>query len=82
MAARLQPDVALLDQRPPDVTGIDSALSLRSSVPDLRVVVFSAYLDLAGEERAAFLGIQTISKVDRASLFGALDAHRQELLVR
>lgn len=76
MANRLRPQVVILDQRLPDGKGIDCARVLRERHPEIHVLLFSAYLDLAAEEQAQELGVQTISKVDRTGLFVALDAQR------
>lgn len=79
MALRLHPDIVLLDQRLPDGTGLEVGRTLRDERPDLRLLMFSAYLDLPAEEEAEALGIRTISKVDRAALFATLDAMQQEI---
>lgn len=79
MATRLLPDVVLLDQRLPDGTGIEVGRWLRVNQPKMRLVMFSAYLDLPTEEEAASLGITTISKVDTKALMATLAAIRADL---
>lgn len=79
MALRLRPHLVLLDQRLPDGRGLDAGRRIREERPEIHVVLFSAYLDLAAEEEAARLGIQTISKVDRTALFATVGAHHDAL---
>ena len=79
MATRLLPDVVLLDQQLPDGTGIEVGRWLRINQPKMRLVMFSAYLDLPTEEEAAKLGITTISKVDTKALMATLSAIRADL---
>lgn len=79
MALRLRPHLILLDQRLPDGRGLDAGREIRRQRPEISVILFSAYLDLAAEEEAASLGIQTISKVDRVALFATVGAHHDVL---
>jgi two-component system response regulator (stage 0 sporulation protein F) len=79
MANRLHPNLVLLDQRLPDGKGMDCARTLRSTHPEMRLLMFSAYLDLEAEAEAESLGMQTISKVDGKSLFDVLRAHQLTL---
>lgn len=79
MANRLRPDLVVLDQRLPDGRGMDCARTLRSTHPGMRLLMFSAHLDLGAEEEAASLGMQTIAKVDGKSLFDVLRAHQLTL---
>lgn len=44
LARSLRPDVALLDLELPDRSGVEAIPQLIQAVPDLRVVVFTAYL--------------------------------------
>ena len=77
MALRLRPHLVLLDQRLPDGHGLTMARQLQQDAPAIHVVLFSAYLDLAAEEEAAALGVQTISKVDRTALFATVAVHHR-----
>ena len=79
MANRLGPDVVLLDQRLPDGKGLDCGRALREANPAIRLIMFSAYLDLDAEAEAESLGMQTISKVDGKALFDVLGAHQRTL---
>lgn len=45
LAARLRPDVVLLDLALPDITGVEAARQIRELVPNARIVVLSAYDD-------------------------------------
>jgi DNA-binding NarL/FixJ family response regulator len=46
-AVRLRPDLVLADLRMPGLSGIEVAVALRKSAPDIPVVVLSAYDDVA-----------------------------------
>jgi DNA-binding NarL/FixJ family response regulator len=45
MAAELEPDIALLDIRMPEMDGIEAARRIRSKVPQAGVVILTAYDD-------------------------------------
>jgi DNA-binding NarL/FixJ family response regulator len=47
LAARLQPDVVLMDVTMPELNGIDAAARLRSQVPSTRVLAMSMHIDTA-----------------------------------
>lgn len=79
MAQRLHPQVVLLDQALPDEPGLVCGRWLREHLPEITVVMFSAYLDLQTEHEAAALGISTISKVDHVALFTTMTALRMGL---
>ena len=40
-----RPDIVLLDQRMPDLTGLEVAERILAEAPDQTIVLFSAYLD-------------------------------------
>lgn len=65
-----QADLLVLDERMPGKTGTEVAESLRNNGFDRPIVVFSAYLDPDVEERAAKLGLVTLSKSDIDQLVG------------
>jgi CheY-like chemotaxis protein len=77
MADRLHPQVVLLDQQLPDGPGLECGRWLREHHPEIRVVMFSAYLDIKTEEDAFALGISTISKVDHVALLTTMTALRE-----
>ncbi len=43
LAARLQPDVVLLDIKLPDMSGVDVARALRHDLPEIKVLILTAY---------------------------------------
>jgi DNA-binding NarL/FixJ family response regulator len=43
LAARLQPDVVLLDIKLPDMSGVDVARTLRHELPEIKVLILTAY---------------------------------------
>ena len=57
-------DIAVLDQRMPGLTGIETARKLRGHGHKLPIVIFSAYLDEEVEDGAAEMGLTTLSKSD------------------
>ncbi len=57
-------DVAVLDQRMPGLTGIETARKLRGHGHQLPIVIFSAYLDEDVESQAAEMELTTLSKSD------------------
>jgi CheY-like chemotaxis protein len=69
---RTTPDLILLDQRLPGMTGLECAAQLRDHTSDTRIFMFSAYLDAAATEEARRLQILPLSKVDHESLFQLL----------
>jgi DNA-binding NarL/FixJ family response regulator len=55
-AARLQPDVILLDLAMPNRTGLESLAELRQVAPKTRVIVFSGFSRASVAEEAIALG--------------------------
>ena len=45
LASAVSPDVIVVDQRMPGMSGIETAVALRARFPDLRIVLCSAFLD-------------------------------------
>ena len=77
-----RPDVVVLDRMLPGADGITCAGWLRARHPGLRLLLFSAYLDAASSAETEAIGLDAISKVDHASFFRVLAAHRDELVAR
>ena len=66
-------DVILLDQRMPDMTGLEAAERILAEQPAQSIVLFSAYLDHATVRRASELGIRAcLPKSDLARIPEAL----------
>lgn len=67
------PDVVVLDQRMPDLSGIEVARELagRAHPP---IVLFSAYLHPTLREEARALGVTTVVKTDLGELVDVLRA--------
>ena len=52
-----EPDIILLDQQMPQMTGLEAAQAILAEQPDQRIILFSAYLDDDTHRRASELGI-------------------------
>lgn len=66
-------DLILLDQRmPPGMSGIEVAETMRSSGNHIPIVLYSAYLDAATEQRAHQLGLRTVDKGEPDRLMEAV----------
>jgi YesN/AraC family two-component response regulator len=60
-----EPDVIVLDQQMPDMTGLQAAERILAEQPDQRIILFSAYLDGDTLRRASELGIRAcLAKTD------------------
>lgn len=66
-------DLAVLDQRMPGLTGIETARKLRGHGHRLPIVIFSAYLDEDVEAAATEMGLTTLSKSDVQKLSDVLN---------
>ncbi|MBW8825559.1 MAG: response regulator transcription factor [Acidobacteria bacterium] len=53
-----QPDVVILDQRMPGMTGLELAEKILTEAPDQAIILFSAYLDDTVTRRANELGVR------------------------
>jgi len=76
LAARLCPDVVLMDLRMPRLGGIDATRRIRADQPDVRVVVLTTYADdesIIDALRAGAIGYLT-KDAGREQLRGALEA--------
>lgn len=68
-------DLVLLDQRmPPGLSGIEVAERLREDGASVPIVLYSAFLDPAVEERADRLGLRTVDKGEPDRLMEAVRA--------
>jgi DNA-binding NarL/FixJ family response regulator len=61
----VQPDVVVLDQRMPGVTGLEVAETILSEQPDQSIILFSAYLDDELVAQADAIGIRACISKDR-----------------
>ena len=60
-----RPDMILLDQQMPDMTGLEAAEQILAEQPDQRIILFSAFLDAQIRSRATELGIKAcVPKTD------------------
>jgi CheY-like chemotaxis protein len=62
------PDVIVLDNRMPELTGLEVAEQILSERPEQRIVLYSAFLDDAVRRQAAALGVRecvTKEELDR-----------------
>ena len=57
-------DVVLLDQRMPDITGIEVAAAVLEEDPDQIVILFSAFIDPRTVERAHEMGVCAVISKD------------------
>ena len=72
---RDRPDVVVLDQRMPDMTGVEVARRLAVEHPGVPIVLFSAYVDEATSAAALDAGVAVIlPKTDLHGLIAALHA--------
>ncbi|KPM54710.1 LuxR family transcriptional regulator [Frankia sp. R43] len=73
-AARLRPDIVLLDLRMPDMLGPETTAGLLAGTPSLKVILFTAYPDHAAVEAALAAGAHgvVVKDVERADLVDAI----------
>lgn len=62
------PEVVLLDNRMPGMTGLEVAAHLRELVPAQHIVLFTAFADDDTAERCQALGVRLVSKDQVAQL--------------
>ena len=77
--SELRPDIALLDEMMPGMTGLETARRIRESQPDAHLLMFSASVDKNVRAEAERLGVQFISKVDHQALVRYMEALHAEL---
>jgi YesN/AraC family two-component response regulator len=61
-----RPDVVLLDQRMPGMTGLETAKVMLAECPEQVVVLYSAFLDPQVQRTAEDLGVRACFKKDEA----------------
>jgi two-component system, chemotaxis family, chemotaxis protein CheY len=66
----LQPDVVVLDQRMPVMSGLEVAERILAQNPDQRVILFTAFLDETTTARARALGIASVMAKDQIDRLG------------
>jgi len=59
-----QPDLILLDLAMPRLNGAEAATVLKNAMPEIPVILFTMYSDLAADSLCAVIGVDFISKVD------------------
>ena len=75
----LRPDIALLDEMMPGMTGLETARRIRETQPDAHLLMFSASVDKNVRAEAERIGLQFISKIDHPALVRYMDALHAEL---
>lgn len=55
---QVDPDVILLDQQMPHMSGLEAAEAILAEQPDQRIILYSAYLDDDTHRKASELGIR------------------------
>jgi CheY-like chemotaxis protein len=68
----LQPDVLVLDQRMPELTGLDVASAVLAEDPHAAIVLFSASLDSVTVRWADTLGVTCLDKTEVHRLAGVV----------
>jgi CheY-like chemotaxis protein len=74
MVESTPPDVIVLDQMMPGLTGIDTARRLRDDGFDKPIVLFSAYLGPDLQTAVRELDLKPVSKVDTQAVIRIVDA--------
>ena len=74
MVAAAPPDVIVLDNMMPGLTGIDTARRLRGSGFDKPIVLFSAYLGPDLQTAVRELDLTSVSKVDTPAGIGIIES--------
>ena len=73
LVGEFAPDVVVLDYRmPPGPSGLEVASQLKQSRPELRLLIYSNYQDVALVRRAAELGVPFLPKGNLRTLRAAI----------
>ena len=72
------PEIVILDQRMPDMPGLEVAQRFRDEGYTGHILLYSAYLNPELEAQAAELGVQALGKADFEQLFEALSLFEEE----
>jgi DNA-binding NarL/FixJ family response regulator len=73
VAARLKPDVVVLDLSMPVMNGIDAAVQIRKLMPETHLLMFTSYATPAFEQAARSVGIEAfVEKGDPTKLLQTL----------
>lgn len=68
-ADRLHPDLIVLDFSMPVMNGLDAVRVLKRTLPEVPLILYSAFQDKVVERQARLVGIsETVSKSDRVSV--------------
>ena len=73
-----QPEIVVLDQRLPDMPGIEVARRLRQEGYEGHMLLYSAYLNPELEAEAESLGVHSLRKADFDELFETLATYEEE----
>jgi DNA-binding NarL/FixJ family response regulator len=72
-AARLKPDAVVLDFSMPVMNGIEAALQIKKSLPEIHLLMFTSYATHTVEEAARAAGVEAfIDKADHMKFLHAL----------
>jgi DNA-binding NarL/FixJ family response regulator len=76
-AARLEPEVIVMDYKMPGMDGLETSRAIREQRPNQAIILYTAYLDPSLEEEARQAGVAIcIGKVEG---LGRLERHISEL---
>lgn len=79
---RGSPDVVILDQRMPGLSGLDVAATARAGGFDRPILLFSAHLERAEWQRLDELGLLPVSKLDVPAVIRHVVTARRQYLTR
>lgn len=71
-------DAAVLDQRMPDISGLEVAARAKEREPATQLFLFSSYLQLSEQEEAGRLGVEIVPKSDVEGVVRAVRAAGSE----